>query len=392
MKKRNFPAAYRLIFFVLLISFAIFPRAKANARVSFTHYTIRFGDSISSIALKYHTTVGELIRLNHLHSMVIRQGAYIIVPVRSYHNARYYETASAYSVTVRPGQTLGSIAQDHGTTVSNIVALNGLKGTMIYPGERLRIKGSAIPRARAAKSLRYARYVVRSGDTLSLIALRYGTSVSELMRINSLRTSMIRRGSVLEVPGGVTPARPYSFISFITVRPGQSLSSIAQSHGTTVASIMSINRLRGTMIFPGERLKIYEYSRFTCNVHANDAEGKKIVRVAFRYRGIPYIWGGTSRNGMDCSGFVQKVFAKEHIQLPRTAAEQARLGIFVPKSRLEPGDLVFFRTYARYISHVGIYIGHGKFINANSGEGEVTVSNLYSSYFEKTYAFAKDIR
>ena len=120
--------------------------------------------------------------------------------------------------------------------------------------------------------------------------------------------------------------------------------------------------------------------------------GKKIVNVAYKYKGVPYVWGGTSDNGMDCSGLVQHVFSKLGIHLPRTAAEQARLGTYVPKDELKPGDLLFFRTYASYISHVGIYIGHGKFIQENSDAGKTTINSLDNEYFERTYAFAKSVR
>jgi cell wall-associated NlpC family hydrolase len=124
----------------------------------------------------------------------------------------------------------------------------------------------------------------------------------------------------------------------------------------------------------------------------NFSLGKKIVDVAYRYKGVPYVWGGTNDTGMDCSGLVQHVFLKLGIHLPRTAAEQARLGTYVPKDELKPGDLLFFRTYASYISHVGIYIGHGKFIQENYGAGKATINSLDDEYFERTYAFAKAVK
>ncbi len=117
--------------------------------------------------------------------------------------------------------------------------------------------------------------------------------------------------------------------------------------------------------------------------------GNKIVYTALQFIGVPYVWGGTTTHGMDCSGFSQKVFARNNIRIPRTALEQSRLGKYVPKNSLRPGDLVFFRTYAPYISHVGIYIGDGKFIQENSGAGTVTITRLSNEYFKRTYAFAK---
>ncbi len=118
--------------------------------------------------------------------------------------------------------------------------------------------------------------------------------------------------------------------------------------------------------------------------------GQQIVLTAEQYLGDPYVWGGTSPSGFDCSGFVQYVFAKFDINLPRTAAEQAQMGVYVPKSQLRPGDLVFFDTSGG-ISHVGIYVGQGKFIDAASTKVEIDLlDNPY--YWANNYVTARRVR
>lgn len=118
--------------------------------------------------------------------------------------------------------------------------------------------------------------------------------------------------------------------------------------------------------------------------------GVKIVRGALPYRGMPYRMGATGRGAFDCSAFVRHVFAKAGKKLPRTAAEQYQVGNKVDKAELRPGDIVFFKnTYKRGISHVGIYIGNGRFIHASSGSGGVTTSSLSDDYYVKHWAGAK---
>ncbi len=93
-----------------------------------------------------------------------------------------------------------------------------------------------------------------------------------------------------------------------------------------------------------------------------------------RFLGVPYVFGGTSTNGFDCSGYVQHVFALLGVHLPRTADEQYVLGKRVVGKAMAPGDLVFFQTYAAGASHVGIYLGNDRFVHASSSSRGVTWS------------------
>jgi len=118
---------------------------------------------------------------------------------------------------------------------------------------------------------------------------------------------------------------------------------------------------------------------------------KDIYKYAIGLLGTKYIFGGTSINGIDCSSFVQHVFELAGFKLPRTAREQARYGYFVRKENLKPGDLLFFATYARFPSHVGIYIGDGKMIHASSKGGRVEVTNINKDRYVRRFLFAKRI-
>jgi cell wall-associated NlpC family hydrolase len=111
-----------------------------------------------------------------------------------------------------------------------------------------------------------------------------------------------------------------------------------------------------------------------------------LTRSALHFLGVPYVFGGTTAMGFDCSGFVQHVFAMLGIALPRTADAQYDFGrpaLGGPR----PGDLVFFDTYGG-VSHVGIYLGRGEFVHASSSRG-VMVSHLSESYWASRYVGAK---
>jgi len=122
-----------------------------------------------------------------------------------------------------------------------------------------------------------------------------------------------------------------------------------------------------------------------------EAAATKIERTAAHFLGTPYRFGGEGADGIDCSSFVQQVFREHQIDLPRTAREQSKVGSDVAEGELQKGDLVFFHTYASYPSHVGIYLGEGKMIHASSGKGEVTVSDMNSSYYRSRFMGARRV-
>ena len=113
----------------------------------------------------------------------------------------------------------------------------------------------------------------------------------------------------------------------------------------------------------------------------------ELVDHALSLQGSPYVFGGSSRSGFDCSGFTQYVYRGSGISLPRTASEQFGVGSSVSRAQLQSGDLVFFSTYAPGASHVGIYIGGGRFIDANNSG--VSISNLSSGYYASRYIGAR---
>ncbi|MDQ7093940.1 C40 family peptidase [Desulfosporosinus sp. PR] len=119
------------------------------------------------------------------------------------------------------------------------------------------------------------------------------------------------------------------------------------------------------------------------------SDSSLLIDHALSLQGVPYQFGGTSRSGFDCSGFTQYVYKASSKFLPRTAAEQFSVGSSVGRGQLQPGDLVFFSTYSQGASHVGIYIGGGRFVHAsNTG---VCITNLSDSYYSARYLGARRV-
>jgi len=112
---------------------------------------------------------------------------------------------------------------------------------------------------------------------------------------------------------------------------------------------------------------------------------QRIVQTARSFLGVPYRWGGTSAaEGFDCSGLTMTAYRLNGYDLPRTSRQQFAAGDAIPTDRLQPADLVFFRDPAkRGVSHVGIYIGHGRFIHAPGRGKTIRVSELDGNYYRR---------
>ena len=127
---------------------------------------------------------------------------------------------------------------------------------------------------------------------------------------------------------------------------------------------------------------VAEGSITTIGDSPNSSElGNQIVAYALQFEGCPYVWGGTSPAGFDCSGFTTYVYGHFGITLNRVADDQTRNGVAVDVSALQPGDLLCFYSGGNYVGHVGIYIGHNRFIHASTYTTGVIISEL-SGYYD----------
>lgn len=126
---------------------------------------------------------------------------------------------------------------------------------------------------------------------------------------------------------------------------------------------------------------------------SQNSKAKKVVELAHKQLGKPYVWGSSGPNSFDCSGLTSYVYKHaSNIKLPRTSREQSHVGKTVSKSNLKEGDLVFFSSNGgKSITHVGVYIGNSKMIHSPKPGQKVRIDNINSSYYSRTFYTAKTI-
>ena len=121
---------------------------------------------------------------------------------------------------------------------------------------------------------------------------------------------------------------------------------------------------------------------------------KKLLDYAKFFKGGKYVWGGTTPKGFDCSGYVQYLYKKSGVNLPRTAWSQSKQGMPVDKSHLQEGDLLFFLTDKKRgipVTHVGIYLGHGEMIHAASTKKGIIISPITHGHYADTFVSARRV-
>jgi len=239
-------------------------------------------------------------------------------------------------------------------------------------------------------------HIVAAGETLASIAVEEHVSVADLARVNQIAGTSPRLapGTVLALTdsGAERVAAPPVFAIAPQVRAQLAAVAAAANVTNANADLQMWNGQAGAVAHRTSLARassadlIHRFARGI--VSRTSSLAMSLTRSAMRFIGTPYVFGGTSPAGFDCSGYTQHVFAMLGIALPRTADAQFYAGR-PTRGGIVPGDLVFFQTYMPGPSHVGIYIGRGRFIHSSSHG--VRVSRLREAYWASRYLGAKRV-
>ncbi len=365
---------YAVLSFIIAFSF-ITVTAGAN-----TSYTVRKGDTLQKICKKYKVSVFEIKESNGLKSSKLGTGMKLSIPGpensrrNKYTSRNSKNNSSSYAVSersetknakddgtvhiVKKGDTLKSLARKYGVTVNELKRANNLKRGKLKIGQQIVLKSNS----HAPNT-----YTVRKGDTVRKVARRFKLNVDDLKDINGLQGNSLKPGQKLYL-ARITPK-----IREATSKPTD---IYAEKAGPAVTSA---------------RLEEVKEMSISEDVLADLDIKERLILFAKKMLHLPYHFGGSGAIGLDCSAYVQKVFGFIGQQIPRSAREQFNLGEAVEKEDLESGDLVFFKTYASFPSHVGIYLGNNLFIHASSLSRKITIDSLETPYYFRHFIGAKRI-
>lgn len=262
--------------------------------------------------------------------------------------------------TVQPNDSWWLIARKNNMLTDEVVAGNSgaTKDTTLKPGQVIKL----------VNGTPYLT-IVSQGTYTGTEVIPYDVETKTDNSLGSGQTKVIQPGT----NGSKTVTYTYEQKNGIDIKKEKSEEKVNQSPVTQV-------------IAKGPSSKTVNVA-YASSRGSNDSSS--LIARALSFQGTAYVFGGTSKSGFDCSGFTKYIYSGSGISLPRTSFDQFASGSSVSMDNLRAGDLVFFSTYSKGASHVGIYTGGGRFVHAANPDSGVKVSSLGESFYSSRYLGAR---
>jgi cell wall-associated NlpC family hydrolase len=342
---------------------------------------------------------------------------------------------------IKSGDTLSEIAQKNGTTVSSIQKINKLeKDQKLKLGKELKILAK----------VKTVNHTIKSGDTLSVLAVKNNTTVASIIEENGLtKDQKLKLGKVIAIPTEATDIKKSKKIASVekskvktkkkskkslkvastkkskvkTKKKSKKSLKVASSKKSKIKTKKKqvkkvavtkkkknikvaskrktqkkklVDRLTRVKFAKSNKPKKVKFTLGNALMNTfGNSKSTKMIKLAKKKLGRKYVWGATGKkNTFDCSGLTKFVCKSNGIKIPRRAIQQSKYGKQISRSNLKPGDLIFFDTSKQkkgFVNHVGIYLGNNKFIHASSAKKKVVISPLHKNFYSKRYRGARRV-
>ena len=391
------------------------PNKDAQAPKNNTHtYTVQSGDSLWAIAQKFNTSVDHLKQLNGLTSNLIYVGQTLKVDGQASAQPAKAATSAPAKTAAQPVQQQAPVAKasvasstqkaapvqsvTSSVATSKVVpAVTSSSATSSSSSSQQPVASSSSSQSSVASSVssqssskqaviaaNHVTYTVKSGDTLYIIAQKYGVSVASLREANpNLGNSLIVGQSIIVNNPTKNPAAAASSSSQQAQASSSSQQQPSQVRTNNNQSNQQTAQNNNQQQNNNNNQAVKASSQAQPASTTRTGSGSNVVSFAESLVGVPYVYGGTTPSGFDCSGFVQYVYSHFGVNLPRTTTQQENCGTQIPVSQAQPGDLYFWGPKgATY--HVAICVGNGKYIAAPEPGQSVSIGS--TQYFQPSFA------
>jgi cell wall-associated NlpC family hydrolase len=389
-----------------IVASIVAPSAHARPSSAAEH-VVQPGETLWQIALKTGVDAVTLLRLNNIENgdlLVTGQTLKLntaSAPSASSASSGTSAPSARGTYTVAEGDTLSGIAQQLNVSATALIESNKLDdpnrlatgAKLIVPGAASTATPAPAPAAPARAGDGVTSHTVQEGQTLSQIAAQAKIDLGQLVDANGLADpALIRVGQVIRIPASgsqraasvsaqplaSSPSRPAATPAPTTAPAAPVAATATAAPKPAVVQAAAAPKPAATPA-PTPKPAAAAPAPSAAGPSANK-DG--IVANAMKLLGAPYVWGGASPSGFDCSGFVWYVARQSGKTTARSSGGQYNSGSHPARNELKPGDLVFFQnTYASGISHNGIYIGNDQFVHAATEKAGVTVSSLSAQYW-----------